>query len=222
MNLRCAALLSAVLLWSATGFADEPPEAPGSAPPAASATAAPDASDILLPAAPAPSDTAAPAAPSTTAPPATAAAVPPAPSTEPVVPKPQAEPAAPAPPAPPPATSAPELNTPMTVGMTMFTLSYLPALITAAAADDGDLVPLALPIAGPWITAHLVQPEDWGWVFLGAMSGVQAVGAGIFAFGALLPRAPAAKRGAGPSRTAVRATPIAGPGAWGLSIQGEF
>ncbi len=62
----------------------------------------------------------------------------------------------------------------MTVGVTIFTLSYLPALISGVVGDDSDLLPLVLPIAGPWITAELVKPQDWGHVFLGALSGLQA------------------------------------------------
>lgn len=111
----------------------------------------------------------------------------------------------------------------MTVGLSIFTLSYLPAVITGLVSDDSDLLPLALPIAGPWITAEIVKPEDWGYVFLGALSGLQAIGAGVFAFGALLPRDP----GAGPRNkpapgAALRVTPRVGPQAWGLSAQGVF
>jgi hypothetical protein len=120
-----------------------------------------------------------------------------------------------------PATSATELNTPMTVGLTLFTLSYLPCVVTGAIADDGDVLPLVLPAVGPWITGHLVKPEDWGWVFLGSLSGLQVIGAGIFAFGALLPRDPSAKR-SGQRSPSLTATPVVGPRAWGLSVQGAF
>ena len=156
MTSRCAALLPALLLWSAPVFAADPPEAPAAPTPRAVPTA-----------------------------------------------------------------SVLELNTPMTVGLTMFSLSYAPCLITGVAAEDGDAIPLVLPVAGPWITAHLVQPEDWAWAFFGGLSGLQALGAGIFAFGALLPRDPTTKRSA-PRSPTVSATPVLGPAAWGLSVQGSF
>lgn len=111
----------------------------------------------------------------------------------------------------------------MTVGVTIFTLSYLPALISGVVGDDSDLLPLVLPIAGPWITAELVKPQDWGHVFLGALSGLQAIGAGVFAFGALLPRDPAPGPGNKPTPgAALRVTPLVGPQAWGLSARGVF
>jgi hypothetical protein len=220
MLLRCAAPFTALLLGSAFAFADPPPE------------------DLLLPVTPSGSASA-PAAPTTApvVPPAssTEKAAPAATATGPILPPGSAAgPAAPvtttrpAPPeVPPPATATTtgtlELNTPMTVGLSMFTLSYVPCAVIGAVTEDGDAIPMVLPFVGPWITGHLVKPDDWGWVFFGGLSTVQVVGAAVFAFGALLPRDPAAKRGPRQTTAAsVRAAPVVGPGTLGLSIQGAF
>jgi hypothetical protein len=219
MLLRCAAPFTALLLGSAFAFADPPPE------------------DLLLPVTPSGSASA-PAAPTTApvVPPAssTEKAAPAATATGPILPPGSAAgPAAPvttaraAPPeVPPPATATTgtlELNTPMTVGLSMFTLSYVPCAVIGAVTEDDDAIPMVLPFVGPWITGHLVKPDDWGWVFFGGLSTVQVVGAAVFAFGALLPRDPAAKRGPRQTTAAsVRAAPVVGPGTLGLSIQGAF
>lgn len=113
-------------------------------------------------------------------------------------------------------------NTPMLVGMTMFTLSYLPCLAVGA-EDDGDAAVLVLPLGGPWIFAATAPMEDWGRVFLGALGGAQVLGAGIFAVGALLPSSPFKPSATAEKRTvSIRAAPVVGPSTWGLSVQGAF
>lgn len=85
-------------------------------------------------------------------------------------------------------------------GLTIFLVSYVPALVTGLVAgaiagedDDGELnedsgaidyVPLILPVAGPAITGALVPANDAGWALLGTTSGLQALGIVLLAIGA--------------------------------------
>lgn len=151
-----------------------------------------------------------PAAPASTTPPALLASSAPRP-----VPLPTAAPAA-------PLRSTIEFNAPMTVGLTMFSLSYGVCFLSVPLIEDERLFPMWIPIAGPWISAELLKPEEWGRVYLGVLSGLQVVGAGVFAFGALLPRDPAPRPDERPRKAAFHLAPVVGPGGWGLSAQGAF
>ena len=234
MTVRRAALLAVLLLSSTPALADD---APASGPPsdgappasttAPSSTAAPEPSSApssSVAPAPSVSTTAGsdptsfllPVEPIPTAPLATSAAV--SPSTKATA---SVTPSTPTPPVPTStADRTVKLNTPMEVGLSILSLTYLPSLIAGIAMEEPETLPLAIPIGGPLITAAILKPEDWGWAVFGSLSALQLIGAGIFTLGVLLPGDPPPKKTT--QTWHIRATPVAGPSTWGLSVQGAF
>jgi hypothetical protein len=227
---RALATVSAVLAWSTAVLADEPASPP--VPSASTAASAPPAGsgspvDLIPPAGSgSPVDLIPPAAseaPIDLMPPAGSGPLidltPPARRARPIG---SGLPAAPGLPKLPPSTET-HLNRPMEVGLTIFTLTYLPCFVAGPLTEKDEAFPLMLPLFGPLITGELLHTTDLGWGFLGALAALQTVGAGLFAFGALLPSArPNLAADKKKTTLAFRAAPLVTPTAWGISAQGSF
>ncbi len=70
----------------------------------------------------------------------------------------------------------------MITGAVLFGVTYLPSLGIAASVDDGDdeLIPLAIPLAGPFITMGTAGSEGAGTFWLAVDGVTQITGASLF------------------------------------------
>lgn len=104
-------------------------------------------------------------------------------------------------------------------GAVLFGVSYLPSLGIAASTDrnDEEYIPLAIPVAGPWVTMATADSEGAGTFWLAVDGVVQATGATLF-FVSLAARQSYLRRVADAPTT----TPALAVGPGSVSVRGAF
>jgi hypothetical protein len=76
-------------------------------------------------------------------------------------------------------TSRPSLGL-LVGGAVLFGVAYIPSLGIAAGDEDTDFLPLAIPLAGPFITMRTAESQDAATFWLGVDGVVQIAGATMF------------------------------------------
>jgi hypothetical protein len=107
----------------------------------------------------------------------------------------------------------------LVTGAVLFGVSYLPSLGIAASADEHDeeFIPLAIPIAGPFVTIATAESEGAGTFWLAVDGVVQTTGATLF-FVSLAARQSYLRRVAEAPST----TPSIAVGPGSVAVRGAF